>query len=243
MPSFARAFQFTGLRILLTLLSITTVSCGQGNGISTASWADAVELGDIHYTAVGDQVGRPLQPADLGQQVARVRFKLDGHVANPSYQMQDGDATLLDVGTPLYTLRGYKPAFRIAARVGERIVLYQAFVNPNARLGSDLLDIAERVRYIGVNSSTDGTTELAAITDPLQVAALATMALNAPVKQQDGGGSSLAYFITFHLEDGTSASCPYLLPAGELCRGIFPPEEFRAAIEQVAPFVTPTPNR
>jgi hypothetical protein len=44
-------------------------------------------------------------------------------------------------------------------------------------------DIAGRVRYIGITSEQDGVTELGAIRNARQVAALVAMILQAPVNQ------------------------------------------------------------
>jgi hypothetical protein len=157
--------------------------------------------------------------------------------------MKDGEATLLAAGTPLFMVKGYAATFRLAARQGERIMLYEALSNPNARKGSELLDIRGKVRYIGVNSPVDGTTEVAAIKDPQQVDALIAVVLDAPLEQRYAEQSSLTYFIAFHMDDGTVVSCPYMLPEIRLCQNIVLPETFREMIERTVPQGTPAANR
>ena len=67
-----------------------------------------------------------------------------------------------------------------------------------------LLDIKGKVRYIGVNSSIDGTTELAAIRDPEEVHSLVSMVMEAPLERAPGSfdDSGKVYFLAFYLEDG-----------------------------------------
>jgi hypothetical protein len=45
-------------------------------------------------------------------------------VHNPSYRFRDGDATFLDVGTEIYSLRSESNA--IAAKIGEQYFLYKS---------------------------------------------------------------------------------------------------------------------
>ena len=78
-----------------------------------------------------------------------------------------------------------------------------------AQTGADLLDIGGKVRYISVNSTEDGVTELASITDPEQVAVLVELVLGAPVDQSRQDYGVTQYFIAFHLRDGTIVSRSY----------------------------------
>jgi hypothetical protein len=114
--------------------------------------------------------------------------------------------------------------------------LYEADTNPNAEYGRDLLDIADKVEYIGINSIQDGVTEIAKIESPEKVAALVDMALEAPVTLMSPNyNPSSSYIVVFQLNDGTSVSRAFDIQAGLLKRGIQVPNEFsdiiRNAIE------------
>ena len=161
-----------------------------------------------------------------------VRFKLDGNVQTPSYHAQNGDAAFLAAGTPVYTVHGYKPTFRLAAYELGRLALFEAYTNPRARRGADLLDLAGKVRFIGINSPQDGTTQIAAITSPAQVAPLVAQVLNAPVVSGLSNPSGRQYFIRFHLQDGTAVTRSYWTRSGELAPGIRVPQPFQRAITQ-----------
>jgi hypothetical protein len=112
-----------------------------------------------------------------------------------------------------------------------RLTCFEADSNPAARVGGDLLDISEKVQYIGVNSEQDGVTELAAIKNAADVNALVGAVLQAPVNQQLTDHSGARYFVAFHLEDGTAVVRAYWPATGELSRGIALPQQFRPAIE------------
>lgn len=197
------------------------------------NWVDFIKLNGITYHAVRPGSGRSLDKADLGPEFAKAQFKVSENVHEPGYQTKDGDTAFLDRDTPIYTVQGYAPEFRLAATRDGELVMYEADTNPNAKLGSDLLDLRDKIQSIGIVSTDDGTTELAAITDTQQVSTLVEQILSAPVDQNrepvDDAGQS--YFLEFRFKDGTSSSHMYWLGSGELVRGIFLPAEFTQSIQ------------
>ena len=196
-----------------------------------------VRLGGIMYLSRRPEdppaVGRPLQGRDLGTIVAHVRSKLDGIMHDPTYLPKDGDAAYLPVGTPIYGVKGYRPTFRLAARWNGHLFLYEADTNPRARRGADLLDVAGKVRSIGIDSDTgDGTTEIAAIARPAQVATLVGLLLNARVDQGQTEHDATRYFLTLNLADGTAMHRAFWPASNQVSRGIITPSQFRLAIMQ-----------
>lgn len=210
------------------------LSCTFSPSSSTTQidWVNFVQFAGITYLAHSLHVGRPLQTSDLGPVFATVKFKLEGNVQDPAYRAKDGDAAFLDAGTIVYTMKGYTPAFRLVAHSNNGLLLFEADTNPQAKKGADLLDLMEKVSYIGLNSERDGTTELAAIKDPKQVVRLVSMVLQAPVDQHAVNQSGIMYFLVFHLKDGTAVTRAYWLDSGELARGILLPKAFGTAVEQ-----------
>ncbi len=149
-----------GAILLLTLF--WSVSCGSQGAVE---WVNFVQFNGIQYLANYDTslgLGRALQQGDLGPVFATVQFKLAGNVTTPGYHIKDGDAGDLDAGTPVYTVKGYTPTFRLAAFRQGQLVLYEADDNPRAKTGADLLDIGGKVQSIGVNSWLDSKKQLAA---------------------------------------------------------------------------------
>jgi hypothetical protein len=200
-------------------------------GGSLIDWVNFVRLNGIQYVAP-PSISSSLQPNQLGPVVATVHCRMEGSVLDPGYRPKDGDAGFLNPGTPLYAVKAYKPSFRLAAWQDGRLTLFEADSTPAARVGGDLLDISEKVQYIGVNSEQDGVTELAAIRNAADVNALVGAVLQAPVNQQLTDHSGARYFVAFHLEDGTAVVRAYWPATGELSRGIVLPQQFRQAIEQ-----------
>ena len=212
-------------------VAVLICSCSLGSTNAIIDWVDFIRFHGIRYLATYSQVGRNLQESDLGAVFATVRFKLEGNVHDLHYQSEDGDAAFLDPGTPVYAVQGYSPQFRLAAHRDGQLILYEADTNPRAQKGGDLLDIAGRVQYIGVNSEQDGVTELGAIKDPQQIAHLVEMVMNAPVNQSYQSPDTSRYFIAFHLIDGTATVRAYWPTSGQLSRGILLPPAFATAVE------------
>lgn len=197
-------------------------------------WVDFVKFNGIMYVANSDShADTQLLAANLGPQFATVKFKVDGNVSDGSYRTKDGDAAFLDVGTPIYTVKGYAPTFMLAVHRDGQIIPYIVDGNPGATTGADLLDIGGKVTRIGINSEADGTTELGAISDPRKIQSLVALILAAPVNQNTTHPpSGTRYFLAFHLRDGFTLTEVYWPASGELSRGIILPAEFRTAIEQ-----------
>lgn len=230
------AIPFTLLIVLLPFSGL--VSCGSLANSSPSSnnqhvvidWVNFIRFNGITYVAVSATTGRPLAESDLGPVFATVTFKLDGNVQNPGYQSKDGDAAFLDVGTQIFTVKGYRSTFRLATDENHTLTLYEADTNSRARKGADLLDIGGKVQSLGIASAQDGVTALGAIKDPKQVSQLVTLVQQAPVDQNTQTGNK-QYFLVFHLTDGTVVTRAYWMDTGVMARGILLPQTFAFAIE------------
>ena len=203
---------------------------------SVITWVHFIKLSDITYLAKGSLAGpatvkgeRTLTMKDLGAEIYRVAFKLDGNVG-AGYRSQNGDAAYLDPGTPIYVVKDYAPRFRLATVSDGQVTLFEADTNPAARTGADLLDIQDRVRSIGIHSTGSGRPELASIGDPRLVEELIKLALAAPVDQGRRDREGEWYHVAFHLEDATAVVRSFWPDSGELSRGIMTPKSFRASI-------------
>ncbi len=120
-------------------------------------------FGEVEYASVLQWNGviydenwdTPLTGLKKGKTVGEITYTKADHTC-PRTVMQDGDATLLDVGTKLYEVTGYKASARLWA--GDR--LYEAHSNPNAKTLNDLLDVAGKIKAVRFISGMDGTTHL-----------------------------------------------------------------------------------
>ena len=144
---------------------------------------------------------------------------------------RDGDAVILEAGTPVYALPDYAPAFRLAVKDGGGVHVYQVSRNPRAQKGSDVLDIGGKVDYIAIRRPGDRS-DVAAITDEAQIDRLVQMVLEAP------GGSTVLIntgvqrvTLSFHLADDTKVEGFFWVDSGIMSPpGLQLPEEFSAAI-------------
>ena len=61
----------------------------------------------------------------LGPVLYRVAFSLDANLLPSGYQAQNGDAALLVLGTPIYSIDGYSPFDKLAAIVEGEVWLFE----------------------------------------------------------------------------------------------------------------------
>ncbi len=237
------------LRALPILAAVLAISgCGHLPGGSTSGhtlidYVNFVKWGGRTYLQPW-QSGRPLTESDLGAVQFKVQREISESGHGPGYQPLDGDAAYLRPGTQVYGVRGYSPAFRLAAyQQPGQLVLFEVSDNPRAKAGRDLLDIGGKVGAIVVLSKADERTVLGRIDDPTRVASLVTAILDAPVGARPWPrGVELSAFVSFQLLDGTATTQPYVSTVLLLGRGILVPLEFTTAIDRViAAAPTPTP--
>jgi hypothetical protein len=183
-----------------------------------------------NYASLGQSAGRALRERDLGTQVAVVRCQLADHNIDGPHEHFDGDAAFLPKASPLYAVRGYRPAFRLAARRDGELVLFEAADNPKARTWADLLDIRGKVRRIRISGPDDVARSAGMITKPRQVARLVDLLLQTPTGKAQRCGDGPAYFLAFQLHDATATVRSYSVHARRLeCRDPLP-EAFDAAV-------------
>ena len=202
-----------------------------------AEWAHSVQFGGITYLAKGSWFGsmiangeRALTADDLGPELYRVAFRRVGYVG--SYGYQDGDATYLNPGTPIYAVKGYSPEFRLAALEDGTPRLFEADTHPEAESGEALLDIRGKVTSIDVLSTKKsikvlGTkvengedVVLGKIEEERAVKRFVELVLESPIDQGRRDHEGPRYFLYFRLADGTSVVRAFWLESGELSRGV-----------------------
>ena len=184
----------------------------------TISWIPMMQFGGTQFERLGRNAA-DLGAAALGPELHRVAFRGDGY-AGTFYRYQDGDATFLDPGTPVYAVRGYSPTFRLATLENGRATLYEADTNPSAKTGADLLDIQGKVTAIDILTDDDALTTLATIDEERRIERFVEMLPAAPVDQGSQDHDGPRYFLGIRLADGTAVVRAYWLESGELSRGV-----------------------
>ena len=241
--------------LFVFLLACTPFSLFAAHG----DYIDFVKWNGIDYWNSFATVGRQITDADLGPEHFWVKRTLATASLGFSYQIQDGDAAYVATGEPVYTVRGYAPSFRLAARRDGRLTLYEAHNNPAAKEGRDLFDIEGKVFAIAILDQKRNTTIIGRIAEPSRVEALVRLVLDGHV----GGGTRATTppprqsaakdeptvrpalegaTVVFELKDGTATVRGYDLTTSILSPNLAIAGTFRDAIATlVANAPTPTP--
>jgi hypothetical protein len=200
------------------------------NGLG--DYIDFVRVANINYVKWSfhpSNVAREI----LGPQVATVCESY--RVRLPDSSVRNGDASYLDEGAPIFSVKGYDPTFRLAAERNGQIVIFEADTSPLAKVGRDLVDFS-KVRVTGIAITNWMSTDVSArIDDPAVIARLVSQLHKAPVDQEwTIPGTEATCVLEFELEDGTTTRRTLWLDDGMLLRGIEVGREFvdivRAAV-------------
>jgi heat shock protein HslJ len=226
-----KVFYLTMIILIAAAINLPAGCSKETDRIDKIDWVDFIKFNGITYLRTIQSL--PYSEEEL-EYFDEIRFRVEGNVDTPDYESKDGDAAYLDEGTQIYSISGYSPDFRLVAKMGTELLLFEADTNPNAETGSDLLDIGGKVEYIGINDPVDGKTELASITEPDLVSRLVEMVLEAAV-DQTVRSSGTQIFIEFHLRDGTKVNRSFWAGTGELHRGIMLPDDFWETIKPLIP--------
>jgi hypothetical protein len=219
------------LRWVVLAGCLLLAACGGGDRGArwgSTDYKDFLRFGGVTYLVVDHGVGRPVGRDDLGPRFAVVRGNPPDSDPAHTYRLRDGDAAFVPAGSPVFTVKGYRPGFRLAASHHGRLRLYEADDVAGARTGADLLDLAGKVRYLSVNSDR---VELARIGDRRQVAKLVGQVLAAPIRPPSGRAEHRFCFVVFNLTDETAVRRAFFPATGELWPGVFAPPAFTGAVE------------
>jgi hypothetical protein len=223
-----RGWPSPSLALVLALLALAEPAAAQ-------TLLDFVTFDGIDYIRWAEEPGRALTPGDLGPEFATVGCSFSEDRRGCAFGL-DAAAAFMPAGTRMYSVRGHPTDFRLAAVWRDRIFLYQAWRNPRAKVGGDLLAIAGKVSAIDVQRGEPAT--LAArtptmITQSVDVAALVDMILRATVRRPlPHPMSESRYWLTFWLTDGTTLGRPYFVETSELMGGVVLPSDFRRILER-----------
>lgn len=89
-------------------------------GMSSIDWVDCIQINDIKY--LKDINKSPIENSLIDKKIGKVKFNVSKNVHNSSYLFRDGDATFLDVGTEISSLKSGNNA--IAVKVDGLYYLY-----------------------------------------------------------------------------------------------------------------------
>jgi hypothetical protein len=211
------------------------VSLALAGGADGQTLLDFVTFDGIDYIRWAEEPGRALAPTDLGPEFATVGCSVGEDRRGCPFGL-DAAAAFMPTGTRMYAVRGHATDFRLAAVWKDRIFLYQAWRNPRAKVGGDLLAIAGQVRSIDVQRGEPATVAArtpTTITAPADATALVDMVLRGAVRRPlPHPFSEPRYWLTFWLADGTTLGRPYFVETSELMGGVVLPADFRRILER-----------
>jgi len=218
-----------------SVLALVVALLALGGAADGQTLLDFVTFDGIHYIRWAEEPGRALTERDLGPEFATVGCSISDDRRNCSFGL-DAAAAFMPAGTRMFTVRGHPTEFRLAAVWKDRIFLYQAWQNPRARVGGDLLAIAGRVTAIDVQRGEPATVAArtpTAITASSDVTALVDMIARGTVRRpRPHPMSEPRYWLTCWLSDGTTLGRPYFVETSELMGGVILPDEFRRILER-----------
>jgi hypothetical protein len=208
-----------GLRATMLMLLISTVLVGCASGTSGCSVdrAPFVRFGDVTYFKRFDGlIGyEPLDPALLGREFRRVTFKVT--TDDCDYRAQDGHSSILAAGTPLYTIKGYRPEFLLGSIEQGQAYLYEADYVRGAKRGSDVLDVDGKVVAIVLEEGDDNRTELGRIDDAATITSFTRMIAEARVDYEARGSPrEVPIIVSMHLSDGLVIERSYFQSSGSM---------------------------
>ena len=101
----------------ILLAGCSTASSKPDTGIvnSSIDWVEFIKWENTEYTR-NYEVSELDIEWPIGKELGEVTFMLDGH-AGTQYQIKNGDAAYLPIGTKLYEMEGYDTSFRIIAKL------------------------------------------------------------------------------------------------------------------------------
>jgi hypothetical protein len=217
---------------LIALALVLTALVGRA-GAQTL--LDFVTFDGIDYIRWAEEPGRTLTRDDLGQEFATVGCSIGEDNRGCPFGL-DAAAAFMPTGTRMYAVRGHPTEFRLGAVWTDQIFLYQAWRNPRAKRGSDLLAIAGKVRVVDVQRGQPATMAArtpTTIASPEDVRALVDMIVHGPVRRPlPHPMNEPRYWLTLWLADGTTLGRPYFVDTSELMGGVVLPADFRRILER-----------
>jgi hypothetical protein len=90
-------------------------------GRSKISWVDCLQLNSTKYYS--DFKKTSIEASLIDKKVGKIKFNVAGKVSNAEYRFRDGDATFLEVGTEVYSVKSDENA--VAVKVGNQYYLYK----------------------------------------------------------------------------------------------------------------------
>lgn len=96
-------------------------------GLSSIRWVDFIQYKNELYTAVTSNDGTHLtvHESEIGDKIGKVKYTIQGNVRSTHYTFRNFDASFLEKGTPIYSLKGETDIKSLAVYKDDSYYLYQ----------------------------------------------------------------------------------------------------------------------
>jgi|GEM_PF-7036921 len=212
--------------ILIALVSLTTMfSAACSSNPTDIVWADEIRIHGMTYVSAGNTF---IAGTDTGPQYATVTHRLEGNVHDPNYQLRDGDAAYIDGGTPIYSVKGYQPSYRIAAISYQKMHYYDVATSSSPARGQDIFEMTSaNISTIQVVSSSQSSLIVKEITATDQITLLVSDLLaSSQTTANFVGEESPPYFVRFIRQDKVQVVRGYWPDRKIVSPNILVPSEF-----------------
>jgi len=102
-------------------------------GMAKIHWDNVVQINNTKYYAEYSAEKESkyskvsVESSLIGKKIGEVKFNVSENVGNPYYHFRNGDATFLEVGTEIYSLRSGTNS--ISIKIGAEYFLYKTIKN------------------------------------------------------------------------------------------------------------------
>jgi hypothetical protein len=206
----------------ILILAILVVGCSRNPILIGYEKPDMMKFNDIIYGAI-------YQPEPVPANGHELTF-YDSVKRNNGQVILNGDAEGLAAGTTVYTYDGYAPAFRLAVKHGEELIVFQPEYSRKDAKAGDMLDIAGKVERIEIQVAEEYDNRFS-ISDKSLIDRLVGMIVDAPYSGEVLMNPGVkAIRLTFYLTDGTKVLQAVWLDSGVMGTNIQLPVEFCDAL-------------
>jgi hypothetical protein len=148
-------------KILLPVLFLFIILTGCSNHImdigcpdGAIDWVDVVMINNIKYQHEFPDPSDEKVPIFLekGRVLGKVTYTMDNHACS-DHKMKNGDAAFLEIGTPIYAVKGYPSSLMVMADNKP----YIADQNQKAKTAGELYPLQGLVKNIHIESNQDGS--------------------------------------------------------------------------------------
>ena len=119
-----KAKVFIGICLICIIILMGYIFRIDRFGMSKISWVDCLQINGIKYYS--DFNRSPIESSLISRKIGEVKFNISQNVNNANYRFRNSDATYLDIGTEIYSLKSKNDA--IAVKIGELYFLYKVHI-------------------------------------------------------------------------------------------------------------------